>query len=51
MDISIIRMKSVFLCNLWSWGNFYIVDGPRSLIDFFVLVAVSEVFLGVVEGW
>ena len=34
VNIYIIRMKSVFLCNLWSWGNLYIVDRPRSLIVF-----------------
>ena len=34
VDISIIRMKLVFLCNLWSWGNLYIVDRSRSVIDF-----------------
>ena len=26
--------KSSFLCNFWSWPNMYIVDRPRSLVDF-----------------
>ena len=39
-DISVNRMKSSFLCNLWSWTNLYIVDRPRSLVDFFDLVGV-----------
>ena len=37
VDISINRMKSTFLSNLWSWVNVHCVERPRSLIDFFVL--------------
>ena len=32
VNISINRMKSTFLCNLWSWVNLYSVERPRSLI-------------------
>ena len=28
------RMKSSFLCNLWSWSNMYMVDSPKTLVDF-----------------
>ena len=31
VDISISRMKSAFLCNLWSWANLYVVD--RQIFD------------------
>ena len=31
------RMKSSFLCNLWSWSNLYIEDRANSLLDFFDL--------------
>ena len=34
VDISINRMKSTFLSNLWSWVNMYCLERPRSLIDF-----------------
>ena len=32
--ISINRMKSTFLCNLWSSVNLHSVERPRSLVDF-----------------
>ena len=28
------RMKSTFLCTLWSWTKLYIVDNLDSLVDF-----------------
>ena len=28
------RMKASFICNLCSWSNVYIVERPRSLVDF-----------------
>ena len=31
------RMKTSFLCNLWSWTNLCIVDRPASLLVFFNL--------------
>ena len=35
VDISVNRMKSTFFSgNLWSWASLYIVDRPRSLVDF-----------------
>ena len=34
VDISINRIKSTFLSNLWSWVNLCSVERPRSLIDF-----------------
>ena len=34
VDISINRMKSSFLCNLWSLVNLYSVEGLRSFVDF-----------------
>ena len=34
VNISINRMKSTFLCNLWSWVNLYSVERPRSLVYF-----------------
>ena len=36
--ISINRMKSTFLCNLWSSVNLHSVERPRSLVDFLTLV-------------
>ena len=38
VTISINRMKSTFLCNLWSWVNLYSVERPRSLVDFLTWV-------------
>ena len=38
VNISINRMNSTFLCNLWSWVNLYSVERPRSLIDFLTWV-------------
>ena len=32
--ILINRMKSTFLCNIWSSVNLHSVERPRSLIDF-----------------
>ena len=32
--LSVHRMKSSFLCNLWSWSYMYIEDKPNSLLDF-----------------
>ena len=34
-EFSAQRMKSLFLYNYWSWINMYMVDRPRSLVDFF----------------
>ena len=34
VNMSINRMKTYFLSNLWSWENLYIVEMPRSLVDF-----------------
>ena len=34
VDISINRMKSTFLSNVWSWVNMHCAERPRSLIDF-----------------
>ena len=28
------RMKTTFLCTLWSWANLYSVDNTDSLVDF-----------------
>ena len=28
------RLKASFICNLWTWSNVYIVERPRSLVDF-----------------
>ena len=33
-DIFVNRTKSYFLCNFWSWTNFYIIDRARYLVDF-----------------
>ena len=33
-DISINRMKSIFISNLWSWVNMLCVERPKSLIEF-----------------
>ena len=33
-DFSMQRMKSSFVCNLWSWTNLYMVDRPSSPTDF-----------------
>ena len=34
VNMSINRMKTFFLSNLMSWANLYIVERPRSLVDF-----------------
>ena len=28
------RLKTTFLCTLWSWANLYSVDNTDSLVDF-----------------
>ena len=33
-EISIHRMNSSFICNLWSWSNVHSVDRHSSLLDF-----------------
>ena len=38
VNVSVNRMKSTFLCNLWSWVNLYSVEKPRPLIDFLTWV-------------
>ena len=43
--ISIHWMKSSCLCNLYSWTNLYIIDRPRSLVDFFNWLDCKN------EGW
>ena len=35
------RLKTNFLCSLWSWANLYIVDNIDSLVDFFDLVRLQ----------
>ena len=40
-DFSAQRMKSSFICNLWSWSNVYIVERPRSLVDFLTWLGCS----------
>ena len=35
-DFSAQRMKASFICNLWSWSNVYIVERPRSSVDFLI---------------
>ena len=37
-EFSMLRMKSSFVCNLWSWANLYMGDRPSSLVEFFELV-------------
>ena len=37
VNISVNRMKSTFLCNLWSWVNLYSVERSMFLVDFFNL--------------
>ena len=39
--ISINRMKSTFLCNLWSSVNLHSVERPRSLVDFLTWVGCN----------
>ena len=39
--ISINRMKSIFLCNLWSSVNLHSVKRPRSLVDFLTWVGYN----------
>ena len=38
VNISVNRVKSTFLYNLWSWVNLYSVERPRSLIGFLTRV-------------
>ena len=38
VNISINRMESTLLCNLWSWVNLYSIERPMSLVDFFTWV-------------
>ena len=33
-EFSAQRMKSSFLCNFWSLTNLYMIDRPRTLVDF-----------------
>ena len=40
-DFSAQRMKTSFICNLWSWSNVYIVERPRSLVDFLTWLGCS----------
>ena len=35
-EISTHRMKTFFLCNLWSCTKLHAADGPNSLIDFLI---------------
>ena len=47
-DFSAQRMKTSFICNLWSWSNVYIVERPRSLVDFFTWLGCSYGLVGIV---
>ena len=40
-DLSVQRMKTSFICNLWSWSNVHIVERPRSLVDFLTWMRCS----------
>ena len=40
-DFSAQMMKTSFICNLWSWSNVYIVERPRSLVDFLTWLGCS----------
>ena len=53
VDISINKMKSTFLSNLWSWVNMYCLERPRSLCvgGFFVLDGLLMAFWCLVCGW
>ena len=37
---SVHRLKSTFLCTLWSWAKLNSIDNLDSLVDFFYLVGV-----------
>ena len=43
VNISINRMNSTFLYNLWSWVNLYGVERPGSLVDFLTWVGCKGV--------
>lgn len=43
VDILVNRVKSVFLCSLWSWPNLYIIDRTRSQMIFWLGWAINEV--------
>ena len=40
-DLSVQRMKTSFICNLWSWSNVHIVERPISLVDFLTWIGCS----------